>query len=117
MAITWDNPPSTAVPEMFEAYRATLNRALWLLALSYAPQIEAWMKQNAAWTDRTSNARQTLWAEAFDFTDVVVLAFGHGVDYGVFLELANAGRYSIIFPALDYFSPKIWADVEKILKR
>jgi hypothetical protein len=117
MAITWDNPPSTAVPELAAAYERLLHRALYRLALSYAPQIEAWMKQNAAWTDRTSNARQTLWAEAFDFADIVVLAFGHGVDYGVFLELANAGRYSIIFPALDYFSPKIWADAEKILKR
>jgi hypothetical protein len=73
------------------------------------------MKQNAVWTDRTSNARQTLWAEAFDFSDVVVLAFGHGVSYGTFLELANQGRYAIITPAIDYFAPKIWQDAQRLL--
>jgi hypothetical protein len=100
---------------MVTAYRHRLHRALFLLAVSYAPRIETWMKQNAVWTDRTSNARQTLWAEAFDFSDVVVLAFGHGVSYGTFLELANQGRYAIITPAIDYFAPKIWQDAQRLL--
>lgn len=116
MGITWTNPPSTAVPDMVTAYNNKLRRALFMLALSYAPRIEAWMKENAPWTDRTANARQTLWAEAFDFVDVIVLAFGHGVSYGVFLELANQGRYSVIFPALDYFGPKIWQDATRLIK-
>lgn len=116
MGITWDNPPSTAVPQMVGTYRAKLHRALFILALSYAPRIEAWMKENAVWVDRTGNARQTLWAEVFDFSDVVVLAFGHGVNYGQFLEWANQGRYAIITPALDYFAPKIWADARGLLK-
>jgi len=115
VGIVWDNPPSTAVPDMVDTYRVRLHRALFLLAVSYAPRIETWMKQNAPWTDRTGNARQTLWAEAFDFADVVVLAFGHGVSYGTFLELANQGRYSVIFPALDHFAPKIWADAKRLL--
>lgn len=115
MALTWQTPPSTAVPEMTAAYKRQLHRALFVLSVSYAPRIEAWMKQNAPWTDRTGNARQTLWAEAFDFADVVVLAFGHGVSYGVFLELANAGRYAVITPALDYFAPKIWQDAIRLL--
>lgn len=115
MALTWQNPPSTAVPNMVRTYEQRLHRVLFLLALTYAPRIEAWMKQNAPWTDRTGNARQTLWAEAFDFADVVVLAFGHGVSYGVFLELANAGRYAVITPALDYFSPRIWQDAKRLL--
>jgi hypothetical protein len=116
MAIKWDNPPSTAVPQMVETYQARLHRALFILAVSYAPRIEAWMKENAVWTDRTSNARQTLWSEAFDFADVVVLAFGHGVSYGQFLEWANQGRYAIITPALDYFAPKVWQDAKGLIK-
>lgn len=116
MAITWDNPPSTAIPEMVEEYNRQVYSALWKLALGYAPKIEAWMKENASWTDRTSNARQTLWAEAFDFVDVIVLAFGHGVDYGTFLELANQGRYAIITPALDVFGPQIWNDAKALIK-
>lgn len=116
MAIVWNNPPSTAVPQMVQNYRTILHQGLFLLALSYAPRIEAWMKANAVWTDRTGNARQTLWAEAFDFLDVIVLAFGHGVSYGVFLELANTGRYAVLTPALDHFGPKIWNDAQRLLK-
>lgn len=115
MGIQWSNPPSTAVPDMVITYRQKLHRALFLLAVSYAPRIETWMKQNAVWTDRTGNARQTLWAETFDFMDVIVLAFGHGVSYGTFLELAHQGRYAIITPALDHFAPKIWADANRLL--
>lgn len=116
MGVTWDNPPSTAVPQMVNNYHSISHRALFILAVSYAPRIEAWMKQNALWTDRTGNARQTLWAEAFDFIDVIVLAFGHGASYGTFLELANQGRYAIITPALDYFGPKIWQDAKELIK-
>jgi hypothetical protein len=115
MGITWDNPPSTAVPEMVEEYHWQVYNALWRLARSYAPRIEEWMKQNAAWTDRTSNARQTLWAEVFAMSDVVVLAFGHGMDYGTFLELANQGRFAIITPALDVFGPQIWNDAKALV--
>lgn len=116
MAIVWTNPPSTAVPDMVTEYRTRLHKRLVYLANAYAPQIESWMKQNAVWTDRTGNARQTLWSEVFDFIDVIVLAFGHGVSYGVFLELANQGRYAIITPALDYFAPKIWRDATELVK-
>jgi hypothetical protein len=73
------------------------------------------MKENAPWTDRTSNARQTLWAEVFAMSDVVVLAFGHGMDYGTFLELANQGRFAIITPALDVFGPQIWNDAKALV--
>jgi hypothetical protein len=45
----------------------------------------------------------------------VLIAFGHGVDYGIFLELANAGRFAIVNPALDFFAPKIWADVRRLI--
>lgn len=110
MSLTWQRRPSDAVPEMVDAYRNALHAALLALAQSYAPEIEAWMKENARWTDRTGNARQTLWAEAFDLVQVIVLAFGHGVDYGRFLEWAHAGRYAIVTPALDEFGPRIWAD-------
>lgn len=116
MGIRWDTPPSTAVPEMVSTYRARLHRALFALALSYAPRIETWMKENAPWMDRTGNARQTLWAEVFDLADVIVLSFGYGVSYGTFLELANQGRYAVITPALDYFGPRIWADARRLLR-
>lgn len=115
MGLTWQTTPEQAFSDLGAAYADDVHRAVFALATRYAPEIESWMKTNAKWTDRTGNARQTLWAEAFDFVDIIVLAFGHGVDYGTFLEWAHGGRFAIIAPALDYFIPKVWNDVQRLL--
>ena len=116
MGIEWTSPPSTAVPAMVITYQDRVRRALFLLAASYAPRIEEWMKQNAPWEDVTGNARQKLYADVFELAFSVGLFIGHGVDYGKFLEHSNTGRYAIVTPALDYWTPKIWQDVKRILK-
>jgi hypothetical protein len=58
------------------------------------------MKNKAPWTDRTGNARQSLNAttEHTATTDTLVLA--HGVDYGVWLEIAHGGAYQIVIPTI-----------------
>lgn len=117
MAIDWETPPDVALEQMTQAHINAIHSAILRLAEFYAPQMEAWMKSNASWVDRTANARQTLWAEEIDFVDSIVLAFGHGVEYGVFLELANAGKYAILGPAIDHFAPKLWRDVQSLMAR
>lgn len=87
------------------------------IANRYAPEIEAWMKGNAKWIDQTGNARQSLFGDVTDIANqAVILIMGHGVEYGTFLELAHGGRYSVLFPALDMFIPKIWKDVQAMLR-
>jgi hypothetical protein len=113
---TWQQPPSAVFPAGAEAYVAAIRAGVLALANSYAPEIEAWMKENAAWTDRTGNARQTLWAEVLDMGERIVLAFGHGMDYGTFLELDYGGRYAIVTPALDRFGPLLWRDTVAMLR-
>lgn len=116
MPFTWQRRPTEAFPALTEAYARAIHNGVVQLAERYAVEIEAWMKSNAVWEDRTGNARQTLFAEAIDFTDVVVILMSHGVEYGTFLELANAGQYSVITPALDYYIPRIWRDVQALLR-
>lgn len=116
MPFTWQRRPTEAFPALTEAYAQAIHRGVVQLAERYAVEIEAWMKSEAVWTDRTSNARQTLFSEAIDFVDVVVILMSHGVEYGTFLELSNGGRYAIITPALDYFMPRIWRDVQALLR-
>ncbi len=93
-----------------------LEQALSQIVDKYAPQIESWMKANAKWTDRTANARQALRGD----TEKIVrqsynIVLTHGVEYGKWLELANQGRYSIIQPALDYWTPIIMAEVARVI--
>lgn len=118
MSFQWEVPPDRAFDELASWYTDAIRSAILQLAQQRAPQIEAWMKANARWTDRTGNARQTLTAEAELLgMDAVQITLAHGVDYGIFLELAHGGRWAVIGPALDFFAPRIWADVQALLRR
>lgn len=112
----WKVPPEKAFPELADAYTRAIHKGIYAIGQRYQPLIENWMKDNAPWEDQTSNARQTLWTEVNDVPNqMVTIILSHGVYYGIFLELCNAGRYAIINPALDHFAPLIWADVQRML--
>lgn len=116
-SLEWSVTPERAFGDLTKAHIAAIRRGVRAIAQRRAPEIEAWMKQNAPWTDRTGNARQTLFAEVEDVgLDMVAIIFGHGVEYGVWLEIAHAGQYAVLAPALDYFGPIIWADVQAMLR-
>lgn len=82
-------------------YTNKVQTACRQVADYFAPVVETYAKQNAPWTDRTGNARQSLhaWVEELA-KDTVYLYLSHGVEYGKWLEVANAGKYSIIYPTL-----------------
>lgn len=117
MGFVWETSPEEAFAALADDYERRLEIAIGQLAQRYESEIEAWMKENARWTDRTSNARQSLNTDveklAKNMTSIVL---SHGVDYGIFLELANQGEYAIIGPALDHFAPKVWADVQELVR-
>ena len=115
MGFRWTRPPSQAWNK--QLYMQTLTRAVTGLLESYAPRIEADAKTNAPWTDRTSNARQTL--AAFVYTPksgVVVLVLKQHMSYGVFLELSRGGKYAIVMPTLQLYYRPIWDDVKQVVK-
>jgi hypothetical protein len=112
----WERPPGEAFDELTQAYVSAIHRGVYRVAQSYAPQIENWMKSNAPWTDRTGNARQTLYTEVRQVVQSMVeLILSHGVEYGVYLELNNAGRYAIIDPAIDHWAPILWQEIVRML--
>lgn len=116
MGLTWDVPPTEAIPALVDAYVAAIRSRVRMLVDYYAAVIEAWMKENAPWTDRTSNARQTLAAQVEELAhDMLSILLAGGVDYFVYLELGHQGRYAIIAPALDRFGPMLWADLRAML--
>lgn len=117
MSLTWDKTPGEAFEELTTAYIAAIRRGVRAIADRRAPEIEAWMKAEAIWIDRTSNARQTLYAEVNEIAmTAVTILVSHGVDYGTYLELSHGGAYAIVTPALDRFIPIIWSDVQAMLR-
>lgn len=85
------------------------NRGAMIAAAEYiAPQAEAYMRQNARWTDQTGNARSGLRAEVL--VDMggnrVAIVLYHSVSYGIWLETRWSGRYAIIRPTVQIFGAK-----------
>jgi len=117
VSIEWTITPEVAFTPGVQRYIGAIRRGVRAIAQRRAPEIENWMKLNAIWVDRTGNARQTLTAEVEDLAlDVVQIVMEHGVEYGVWLELAHGGTYAILAPAIDYWGPIVWADVQALLR-
>ena len=76
------------------------ERALTAAFDFQASRSTAWMKSNAPWTDRTTAARSGLHASASHSPGRFELVLAHAVSYGIWLEVANSGKYQIILPAL-----------------
>lgn len=72
-----------------------------------AAEVEAYAKANAPWEDRTGMAREGLTASVYEEGGEIVLELAHSVDYGVYLELKDDGRYAIILPTLEALGPRI----------
>lgn len=127
---TWTAPPQDVWPPGAAAYAAAIRRAVYMVMQRYQAEIEAWMKTNAEWIDRTGNARQALYAEVSpaspaEIIGIIALIIAHGVEYGAYLEgydprhnfapTRQGWKYAIVTAALDEFGPKIWADVQGVL--
>ena len=92
------------VDEMLKAlddYERRVLKAVEEVAKYFAPVIEGYAKDEAPWTDRTGNARQSLFTAVEVAEDVVNLYLSHHVEYGFWLEFAMAGKYAIIWPTLE----------------
>lgn len=114
--IVWETPPTAAWPDLAANYVFAIEQGVEAIAKRWAPEIENWMKDNAPWEDRTSNARDGLYTEVNQVAGVMTeIILAHGVDYGLWLEVRWAGRWSIVTPALDQFGPRVWADVVRML--
>lgn len=80
---------------------------LYALLQNWAGQMEGYAKEHAPWTDRTSHARQSLHSGVDVRDNQFVLYLSHGVDYGIWLEIAHGGNYAIVGPTADVHAPRI----------
>jgi hypothetical protein len=64
-----------------------------------AAKSETRMRTTAPWTDRTTNARNGLFAKVYEIdVDSWLLLLSHSVDYGIWLEVINNGEYAAVRP-------------------
>jgi hypothetical protein len=72
-----------------------------------AAEMENTSKDNRPWTDRTGDARRSIYAFSELDSQSLVIYHGIRVDYGVYLELSNAGKYRVIGPTVESYR-SIW---------
>lgn len=72
-----------------------------------AAEMEVYAKQSAPWTDRTSLARKRLYAQMNNNLPELEIVIGHRMEYGIYLELSNLGKYRIIEPTVNKYR-SIW---------
>jgi hypothetical protein len=87
-----------------------------MYAATKASEIQAKMKTNRPWTDRTGMAKALLSAKVSQPKETVVrITLSHGVDYGIWLELAHGKNYAIIAPTIRDEGPRIVKDLNNLM--
>lgn len=94
-----------------------LDIAVGMLCETAAKNLEGDAKEQAKWTDRTGAARQRLQGYTYRTTTGWRIVLAHGVNYGIWLELANEKRFAIVGPLIDLASPYILKDFENLMSK
>ena len=95
------------VMKNLKEFAPRLKATLLLDAQNIATEMERWAKENAQWTDQTTHARLFLNSKVrWINTNTLMVSLSHTVEYGIYLELANEGKYAILERAIQEFAPK-----------
>jgi hypothetical protein len=115
MGFKWDVAPDQTIPQMTEAYTRFITVSGRNIAYEQAEAMENYAKAHAPWSDRTGDARERLHATVEETGPIGTIVLAHGVDYGLWLEIANGGRYSIIPQTIDVFGPQIMRSLQNMI--
>ena len=96
-----------ALGDQTREYLERKKAGLYALLLNWAGTMEGYAKSHAPWTDRTGHARQSLHGGVDIQDDQQVLYLSHGVEYGIWLEIAHGGNYAIVGPTVDVHHSRI----------
>jgi len=77
----------------------------------------AYMKSNAPWTDRTTNARNGLGGIVFKQGKRWVMNLFGRVNYQIWLEVKNGGKYAIITPTVQAWGPRVMSNMTGLIER
>lgn len=84
------------------------------IADKYSVKMESYAKKNAPWTDRTTNARNSIQGVRKDNDGEVALGVRGNVSYFKYLEFAHGKKWAILKPTVDKFTPEIIDELKKI---
>lgn len=95
-----------------------LGALILMYSATKASELRAKMKVNRPWTDRTGMAKATLDAKVSRPSQTKIrITLSHGVEYGIWLELAKEKRYAIIAPTIREEGPRIIEDLNGLMNK
>lgn len=84
------------------------NAMVLMYSVESAKKLQDYMQQKRPWTDRTGEAKRRLRAVVSQPDDHTVrITLAHGVEYGIWLELAHEKRFAIIQPTINTQGPRV----------
>ena len=72
------------------------------VSTQYVPKLREDAQLNAKWENQTGEARRRLNSGYEVLSDGYELFLAHGVDYGIWLELAHEKKYEIIMSTIEF---------------
>lgn len=118
MGVTYNIPPTVMMGQVAEEFLHTVLVSGKNAAHRQAREIDEWLGPHAPWKDRTTLARKGLHAFLDETTGplgTIVISHSTTLDYVIWLEIANQGRFSIIRPALDYWGRKTQSTLQNLV--
>lgn len=110
-------PGSDQVIRNLQEWERKQRAALLALGMHYAGLMGASARENAPWEDKTTHARDGLFGDARNVKDGLRVRISHSMEYGVYLELCNQGRYAILEPTVNKFADDFFREAEEVLRR
>ena len=109
---------SSALKKNIDKMSDKLGAVVLMYSATKASELQATMKINRPWTDRTGMATATLNAQVSQPSQSIVrITLAHGVDYGTWLELAHEKNYAIIAPTIREEGPRIINDLNNLMSK
>lgn len=95
-----------------------IGAAVLMYANTKAAELQSKMKVNRPWTDRTGMAKATLHTVVSQPEPTKIrITLAHGVDYGIWLELAHEKNYAIIQPTINEEGPIFVKDLKGLMNK
>lgn len=116
-ALTFDFDDSKLANGMTQLAQKMVS-AVYMYAGTQAVKLEAQMKRERPWTDRTGMAKATLRSVVSRPSQTMVrITLAHGVDYGIWLELAHEKNWAIVGPTIDKEAPNVLEGLQGLLEK
>lgn len=95
-----------------------LGVVVLMYSATKASELQAKMKTNRPWTDRTGMAKALLSAKVSQPSPTIVrITLAHGVDYGIWLELAHEKNYAVVAPTVREEGPRVIGDLKGLMSK